>query len=201
MIWARFLTLALTLALGACAGQAKREPVAASWEQHSAQLQQLLSWTASGKLALRTADKAESATLLWRQQADDINLSLSGPIGMNAVTVQSDGQRMQVQRADQTREFDISTPDAILLNTGWDLPLQALPYWLKGLPAPELPIESMQMDPDRELLRVLHQNGWQINYQNYDEFQGLTLPTRMNIEKDDTSVKIILRDWQTPSAS
>jgi len=197
MSWPRVLLLAITLVLGACAGQAKRASVELDWEQHSAQLQQLESWTASGKLALRTADKAESATLQWQQQAGESHLSLSGPMGMNAVTVHSDGQRMQVQRADQSREFDVSTPDAILHNTGWELPLQALPYWLKGAPSPRLPVQSMELDSERDLLRALQQDDWQIDYLEYEDFHGLTLPTRLQIQRASTVVKIILRDWQT----
>ena len=193
----RVLLLAMTLVLGACAGQAKREPVGLDWAQHSAQVQQLESWSASGKLALRTADKAESATLLWQQRAQDSHLNLSGPMGMNAVTVHSDGQRMEVQRADQVREFDISTPDAILHNTGWELPLHALPYWLKGIPSPGSQVQSMALGTDRDLLRELQQDDWQIDYQQYGEFQGLTLPTRLQIERASTVVKIIIRDWQT----
>ncbi|NCF18085.1 MAG: outer membrane lipoprotein LolB [Haliea sp.] len=191
------LILAGTVLLVACAGPGTRTPQPQDWTRHSAQLAQLEHWTASGKLALRTAERSESATLHWRQQERESYLNLSGPMGVNATTVHSDGQRMEVSQGDERNSFDVSTPDAVQRNTGWQLPVQALPYWLKGLPSPDLEVQSLELDPDRNLLLRLQQDDWQIHYQDYQEFQGYTLPTRLRIQGRGTAVKIILRDWQT----
>ena len=80
------------------------------------------------------------------------------------------------------------------LSTGWDLPLQALPDWLKGLPAPGLDVEESVLEGN--LLRQLLQGGWQVLFQSYGVFGDYTLPTRLSIERGDTSAKVILRQWQ-----
>ena len=92
-------------------------------------------------------------------------------------------------------ELDLNPDNELRLC--WELPLQALPYWLKGAPSPQLPVESLELDSERDLLRALQQDDWQIDYLEYEDFHGLTLPTRLQIQRASTVVKIILRDWQT----
>jgi len=117
-------------------------------------------------------------------------------MGVSATTITSDGQQMEVHPGKERRTFDISTPDAITLNTGWDLPLHALPYWLKGIPSPDSPAQLLELDTDRNLLRQLQQDDWEVHYEQYEQFNNLTLPTRLRIQRDATSVRMIIRDWQ-----
>ena len=96
--------------------------------------------------------------------------------------------------------MDISTPDAIALNTGWDLPLLALTHWLKGLPSPDIKVQRLELDPQTELLRTLEQDDWEIRYEKYGQFKEFTLPTRLQIQRGATRVKVIISHWQTPSS-
>ena len=186
----------LALLLTACAGQQPRPVGDASWEEHSGRLLALTSWTAKGKLALRTPELSESATMNWRQQDGHTRLELSGPLGVNATTLDSDGQTLEVRQGDETRSLDLSDPLELERLTGWDLPLLALPHWLKGLPAPELAIQGMELGPDPSLLQSLQQDGWEIRYDQYESFDRLALPTRLHIQRAATSVRLIIRSWQ-----
>jgi outer membrane lipoprotein LolB len=196
---ARQLTLWLSLALLAgCTGLAEREPTSAGWKAHSAQLAELQRWTANGKLALRTADASDSASMVWQQHDRDTHLQLSGPLGMGATTIESDGQQLDIRRGDEQQTLDISTPDAIMLNTGWDLPLHALTYWLKGLPAPDTDIQKLDLNPQTQVLQSLQQDGWDIRFESYGKFQSYILPTRLRIERGATLVKVVIAQWQMP---
>lgn len=190
----------LLLLLGGCTGLEPREPASADWQAHRHQLALLQHWTASGKLALRTADTSESVSLVWHQAGSDTDLQLSGPLGVGATIIRSDGQRLDIRRGDEHHILDISTPDAIALNTGWDLPLLALPHWLKGLPAPDLAIQELELDPQTELLQHLQQDGWVIRYEKYGRFEGIRLPTRMQISRGATRLKTVIAHWQTVSS-
>ena len=184
------------LFLAGCAGQDVRDSTAPSWVEHRNSLQLLSHWNARGKLALRTSESAESATILWRQQGENTELHLSGPIGISATTIHSNGRQMEIRQGDELRTIDISTPGAIALNTGWDLPLQALPYWLKGIPAPGSEVQLLELDPDNDLLLHLQQDDWDVHYKKYEQFGGLTLPTQLQIQRGGTSVRMIIRNWQ-----
>ena len=190
------VALAALLLLAGCAGQDTRDAPQGSWAQHSERLQQLQQWNASGKLALRTEQRAESATIQWRQQGHNTELQLSGPMGLSATTIHSDGKRVDIRQGDELRTLDISTPDAILRNTGWDLPLGALPYWLKGIPSPDSPVQFLELDPATDRARVLRQDDWEIQYRNYGQFDGFTLPTDLRIQRATTSGRVIIRDWE-----
>lgn len=186
----------LSALLVGCTGLAEREPTSAGWKNHSEQLATLQRWTANGKLAVRTADTSESASLVWQQREQATHLLLSGPLGMGATTIDSDGQRLDIRRGDERQTLDISSPDAIVLNTGWDLPLHALTYWIKGLPAPDLPIQQIELNTHTELLQSLQQDDWEIRFEKYAEYQGYILPTRLQIQRGATHAKVVIANWQ-----
>jgi outer membrane lipoprotein LolB len=190
----------LLLILAGCAGPAIRLPEPTDWAQHSARLQDLETWVASGKLALRTSERSESASVLWQQQGSDTRLQLSGPVGFNTTVIHSDGQHMEMRQGDTIRRWDISTPDAIARNTGWDLPLQALPYWLRGLPAPGTEVQLLELDEKLLHLQRLRQDDWEIKFESYENFGDFTLPTKLRIRRGDTSARMIIRDWRGLSA-
>lgn len=194
----RLLTLLLLVTLLAgCAGLAEREPSSAGWKVHREQLSALQQWTVHGKLAVRTNDTSESASIVWQQDDQHTQLQLSGPLGMGATTIDSNGQRLDIRQGDEHTALDISTPDAILLNTGWDLPLNALTHWLKGLPAPDTKIQRIEVNTQTELLQSLQQDHWEIDFQKYGQFQGYILPTRVQIQRGATRVKLVISRWQT----
>jgi outer membrane lipoprotein LolB len=193
------MALCLLLALLAgCAGVERQQPATAGWQAHSKQLTALQQWTASGKLAVRTSEMSESAGLVWQQDAQQTHLQLSGPLGMGATTIDSDGTRLDIRQGEDFKSLDISTPDAIRLNTGWDLPLSSLIHWLKGLPAPQQEIQKLELEPQTELLQTLQQDQWEVRYEQYGQFGDLTLPTRLQIQRGTTRVKVMISQWQTP---
>jgi outer membrane lipoprotein LolB len=186
----------LSLCLAACSAlEPTREP--ARWATYSTELAALQQWTARGKVALRSATTAESAGLVWQQRGAVTDLQLSGPLGVGATSIHSDGSRLEIRRGDEHRVLDIATPEAIRESTGLDLPLGALTHWLKGLPAPDRTVQAMAFDPDTGLLRHLAQEGWDVTYQEYGEFGGFTLPRRVQIKRGSTEAKFLFAQWQT----
>jgi outer membrane lipoprotein LolB len=189
----------LVLLLAACAGQQTEHPGERSWTEHSARLRALANWSAEGKLALRTPEQSESASLNWRQRGVITRLQLSGPLGMAATTLYSNGQTLEIRQGEDLSSWDLTDRTALESKTGWDLPLLALPHWIKGLPAPDMAIQGMLMGPDPALLEMLEQDDWRIHYEAYADFDTLTLPTRLRLEHSDTTLRLIIRDWTVSS--
>jgi outer membrane lipoprotein LolB len=195
----QWLALALLASLLAgCAGQQARVAGDASWAQHQARLQALDNWIAEGKLALRSTEISESASLNWQQTPTRTTVHLSGPMGFKATTIESDGSELELRQGDEISRWDISDPEAMARQTGWNLPLQALPHWLKGIPAPVSGFERVAFATDPSLLGILQQEGWTVTYGEYARFADLTLPTRLQIQQGDTSIRVIIRDWTIP---
>ncbi|MEH6580351.1 MAG: lipoprotein insertase outer membrane protein LolB [Halioglobus sp.] len=185
------------LLLAGCANQPEQSTVPLDWRDRSVQLQALRHWKASGKVALRNATQAESASMVWAQSGDDTKLSLSGPMGLSATTVVSDGKYLEITKAGSTRRYDISTPEAIIEQTGWNLPLQALPHWLKGVPSPLQEPDTLELEAGR--LKHLKQHGWTVRYDSYGTFGPYILPTKLQIERADTRARLIIREWTIDS--
>ena len=194
MRWRHLLLVPLLVIMAGCASQSGPTPDP-GWSRHSAELALLENWELEGKLALRTGESAESANISWQQQQRRSLLRLSGPLGSQATSIDSDGDTAEIRRGDQLETWDLSQP--VTGPMGLDLPLRALPYWVKGIPAPDLPVDSMKVALERELLENLSQQGWRIDYQEYDLFQGFMLPTRMQLEREGTRLRLIVREWRT----
>lgn len=182
------------LLLAACATQPGPEQYGETWQQHQATLSGLTHWTASGKIALRNEDRSESGNMNWRQHDLASELTLSGPMGLSTTTVRSDGQLLVINDGQQSRQYDLSSTEAIAAQTGWDLPVQALHYWLKGMPAPEIAIQTLELDGGR--IKRLQQSDWIITVERYQQFEQWVLPTKLLIERDDTRARIIIRQWR-----
>ena len=191
---ARGAALLSLLLLAACAGTGPVQTTG-DWQRQQALMASLSHFTASGKIALRTAEQAETGSLLWQQLGQATHIRLSGPMGLAATTVDSDGEVLEVRRGEDYSRWDLDRAAAEGRAT-WDLPLAALAHWLKGVPAPDLPIETLDLDVNAGLPRRFVQDGWEVSYQDFDEFQGFTLPTRIEASRDSTRSRIILRQWK-----
>lgn len=192
-IWLKGLVLIL---LGGCAATSMQPVLPVDWEHHLQQLQTLSHWRASGKVALRSTRAQETATLVWRQAGESTKLQLSGPFGAGATQIYSDGRQLTIERGNDTRTLDVSTPVAIAHNTGWDLPLRSLPHWLKGMPDPHASSEQLETDPATGYLTHLQQHGWTIDFEQYQVPDSIALPGRLRLVKHDTRVTLLIRQWQ-----
>lgn len=178
-----------------CSTQPNQTPAGEDWKERSAKLDRLEVWQADGKVALRKADQSESATLSWTQRNNQTDLKLSGPLGIGATKISSDGKTLEINKAGTANRYDISSPEMIAKETGWDLPLQALQHWLKGVPAPDSEIQTIKTE--KGLLKSLEQLGWTITYQDYGQFGAYTLPTKLQIERFNSRARLIVHNWKT----
>jgi len=192
------VTLLLLSALVAtgCAGPGPQDHAPGSWREHSNRLSALHDWSATGKLALRSTTASESASLDWRQRGEETEVRLSGPLGVGTTTLYSDGRMLDIHRGDEHRRVALSDAGTLALDRGWELPLHALPRWLRGLPGDGLPRAALDLDPHTGHLTHFSQDGWEVYYDSYGEFDGVTLPTRLRIEGKDTRATILIRRWE-----
>jgi len=185
----------LLLCLAGCAGAPRPGVEPGNWNDHRARLDALTRFTTQGKIALRTPEQAESASLLWQQVGEATHLRLTGPMGLSATTVDSDGRQLEIRQGEDRSQWSLDDP-AVTGSAAGHLPLRALPHWLKGVPAPGLPLEDLTLDENSQLAVQLQQQGWTVEYQSYETFQSYRLPTRLTLFSDETSARIILRNWQ-----
>ena len=191
--------LLVLLLLTACAGTAPLtpEPDAASrlrYQQRVERLQGVPGFELGGRIAVTGA--ALSGSLRWTQGTEGFELRVNGPFGAGAMELSGDGKTVRIR----SKDVDLSTdqPERLLFETsGWPLPLDALRYWVLGVPAPG-PFEGLVIDADGRVLK-LRQNGWDLDFSDYHDALPET-PGRLEARHEALAATLIVRRLDFPAA-
>ena len=166
------------------------------WSMRAQTLSALTAWDIRAAIAFRTDSDAESANLDWQQNNQDYTMLVSGPLGTTAFKLTGSEQGITLDTA-QGKHFSAPTPEALLLQqTGWQLPVSSLYYWIRGLPAPNLPAQK-QFDAFHHLTQ-LQQANWTIHYLAYTSVNHLDLPSKITLSNPQhLQIKIVIHAWQS----
>jgi len=169
-------------------------PDEAAWEEHRQSLLALQAWSLDGRVALRTADDGWTASLRWSQWTDYMDFRLRGTFGIGTTRIYGEPDWMIIENS-RGDVWETASPEVDLAReTGWEVPLGMLRWWMIGLPAPEESTTVRLVDGSGHLVK-LEQAGWIIHYENYDQQEGLALPGRITVESDDVRLRLRIRDW------
>lgn len=190
------LILLLLLALTGCATvpvQAPEPGKVGTLEQHAEALAALKSWRMGGRAAVNMPNEAGTVSMLWRQRGEEYSVELRAPWGAGTVRIDGSPDGVLLRTSAGVQEYASAPRELLRRHSGLDLPLEALRYWLLGLPVPGVAAEPA-VDA-RGLLRELRQHGWRIRYLNYGEFESLALPTRLYLSGEGIEVRIAVQEW------
>ena len=153
----------------------------------------LSSWELSGAIAARNQKKGWSAAVNWEQQGPNrYRIHLSGPLGGGAVLIESNGDT--VTYTDAPKRVSSQHADTLLQQqTGIRLPVHALYYWVRGIPAPG-PITSKQYDQQSHLIS-LSQAGYTIHILGYTSVNHMDLPSKIQLAGHGVVIKLIIKQW------
>jgi outer membrane lipoprotein LolB len=192
----------LTFGLSSCATVSSPPPVAVpqleapSWGNRVQTLSNLQEWDLNALIAIRanTTRQAGSANLKWKQSQQRYDILLFGPLGAGAMKLAGTPGQVSLETADG-KQFSAATPEALLRQqSGWNLPVSSLLYWIRGLPVPKLPAQK-SFDAEHRL-RQLSQQGWTIEYLRYQSIGKIDLPDKILLGNAEVNVKIIIKNWQ-----
>ncbi len=194
---------ALACCLAACASLQGHAPAggpdAGAWQAHREALLQLPGWEFSGRVGIVTAKDGGSGSLDWKQLGDDLTFDFRGPLGAGAIHIQSQGGMLVVQTS-RGDSFITDDPERdIEQRLKVPLPVLSMRYWMLGVPDPHADFDQA-LDAHGELASFT-QRGWQVQYQEYAVVQGLSLPVKLSLTRDDVRIKVAISDWTlTPAA-
>ena len=199
------MVAAACLVLAACAGRPVREapPVVAgaalaTQEAREAALRADADWSLAGRVALANGRRGGSGRLEWRQAGDRYSVSLSAPITRQSWRLGAgpDGATLEGLEGGPRHGPD---PAALLLDsTGWQIPLEALPAWLRGARAAGLGPATLAFGADGRLA-TMAQAGWTITYSDWrlpvDQAPGVALPHRLEAVRGEARVRLVVDAW------
>lgn len=195
------------LTLGGCAAQHQAAPktdtvssadAQANWKQRQADFARMSAWRLQGKVGVQFQDQSASFNMSWLQNGNDgyemnIKNPLTGSIvaylkgSPGEVTLQTNGKTYQDASAERLLQGQL----------GVSLPLDGMKYWVRGIPAPDSPVQKVKLDAQGRP-EMLQQSGWVVAYNGWQGNDWKALPEKINLSRaPDTKVKVIAKDWQT----
>lgn len=170
----------------------------ADWQKRSASLRQFDHWQLAGKLAVRQPSDSGTAIINhWIQDGEAYDLALSSSfLGMGSTILKGVPGFIELTLANG-ETYRSGDPDALMAAaTGWQLPLESLTWWIRGLPAPDGDFRLL-FDTEGKLA-MIRQAGWEIRYDRWHQLQNpaLTLPARITALKEQKRVRVAISNWQ-----
>lgn len=203
--WRGPLLAACVLMLAACASGGGRksappplddpEDVAAAQARQAtreAWLRGQPEWGFEARVAVSQAGKGGSGRLDWRQRGAQYTASLSAPVTRQSwrLSAGAEGAELEGLEGGPRRGDDA---DLLLREaTGWDIPVQTLSEWARGLSGQGSP----EFGPEGQL-QALRQAGWTIRYTEWLPAAGAqpAMPRRIEAERGQARVRLIVDRW------
>lgn len=166
------------------------------WPQRQQALKQLQGWQLQGRVAGSTRQEGFNATLSWKQQPGGAyELRLIAPFGQGTVSLEGDDSGVMLRTSDTPGALYAADAESVLFDQfGWRVPVAALHFWVRGIPAPETHAE-LQLDHTGRLTE-LRQSGWKVRFLRYQQVRQWQLPDKIFIENGITQVRLVIQEWR-----
>lgn len=148
-------------------------------------------WSFKGKMAVQNETESSSFNIYWLQKAESYQIELSGPLGQGLTTIKGQPGLVVLIRGDDLLYSD-SLRNLLAENSTLDLPLDYLQYWVRALPAPDVPYQAGHNDQGQTT--SIHQSGWSVSITSYFD-QTSQLPKKLSFAKAQQSGKLVIREW------
>ena len=190
--------------LAGCSYQPTVQPPSSSWSEHQQRLIAYDQWQLQGKLGFKTLDRGGSATLYWSQNQQQYQVQLKGPLGAGNVVIEGDQTSAQMLSGDKLYR---AAPSALAARfTGLPIPVDALAWWVRGLPNPhsnpnpnsnKTAPTGLITNPDGTAASFAQQ-GWQLTFSRYHMTNAGLLPKKISGQLGDQSFKLVISRWNSP---
>ena len=188
--------LAVFALMGGCAHLQVAED-GLGYAERQTRLRAVDRWRMNGRIAVDAGGRAFQGRFRWRQTAEEVELSISNPLGMSVLQVRGPLDRLTVRADGQT--WELADPERELSALlGWWLPVRSLNAWLLGYPDRAFGAEEV-LGPGRVALKTLEQRLWHLDYRSYRLAEGLLLPRRIDLAHGQLELRVIVDGWQPSS--
>lgn len=169
---------------------------------------ELNEWRYKAKVGVTTPQGRDQASMNWSFSDQANSVRLYGPLGLGAVRIEFDDYGVVLSDNKGVRHRGDSVQQLLNKIIGWPIPVDALTKWLFLVPHDDAAFRY-SLDEQGQL-QVLEQKGWRIEYADYKDFSGRSMPRKITATRLDSidvnaeigqkneqvKVKIISKRWQ-----
>lgn len=187
------LSFFLVFLLASCANLPSEPESAIDNQSHQATLADITQWKIKGRMAFSNNNEKVSAYVNWQQKSDDYTIVLTNIIGSTLLQMEGNTAFAKMDIDDKTY-VDRNAQQLLLRVTGWNIPVDGFPLWIKGMAANDAD-NFLTYGESGLVAKVANKNGWNIDYQNYQKVDNIWLPKNIKFKKDEHQVKIRINEW------
>ncbi|KFL37151.1 lipoprotein insertase outer membrane protein LolB [Arenimonas donghaensis] len=196
--WRWCIPAALVVAVAACAPAPVRTRVdaglLAAQAAHEAALLAQPDWQLQGRLAVSAAGEGGSGRIDWVQHGEDFDIRLSAPVTRASWRLQGGPGQARLEGLDGGPLAGSDARELLAQATGWDIPVQALAYWVRGSRAPGP--AQIEFGPEGRPALIVQQ-GWTVEYRDWTT-DAAPRPRRVFARRDEASVRLAVDAWEVP---
>jgi outer membrane lipoprotein LolB len=195
----RYSLLALPLLLTACVPTVRMKGDASLLAAQRAREQALAPldrWVLQGRLGVSNGSDGGSGNFSWSQDGEHYEFVLRAPVTGKSFRLSGDDQGALMEGLDGGPIRGRDAESLMHRALGWDVPLRELRAWVLGLRADGGPAE-LTFGADR-LPASLLQDGWSVDYREWDTGHQPPLPKKLYAAKPPYKVKLVIESWQLP---
>ena len=167
-----------------------------NWLAEQKKRQKIKIWEIRGRLGVQTENNGGSVDITWKQSEQEYSIRLIAPLGAGNYLILGNDEYADVRFPDGRKETIDNVDQAFASTLQVDLPVTAIRYWLRGLPAKGLPVTSISWN-NKGLINRIKQSGWNVEMKKYTGAKIL-LPHSIYLSRDDDpelDIRLVLRQW------
>lgn len=177
----------VALLLPACATSPEKQPEGQYDLSAREHLYKVANWSFEGRMALTGKKDSWSANIVWKHSPESDQIKLSGPLGQGATLIELSGNHVVVNRGGGDVQQSDNPEVFVSQQLGLFVPIQALRYWVVGLPQPDvknIPLEN-----------GFSQMQWLVQYLQMQAVKADAMPRKMSVGNDQVKLKLFIDEW------
>jgi outer membrane lipoprotein LolB len=187
MAAARPLAALLSLVLAACAALPREERPVVDPEA-------IDTFRLDGRINLQVEKQAFPGRVRWRHSPSADELWFYSPVGAAVARLKQDGSGALLVTS-EGREYRAADLQQLAFDVlGWDLPIEGLPFWVRGLMWPGIRVDREERDDQRRVAR-LEQAGWQVTYLGWAPAGVSGLPSKLDLQGSRLRMRLVVERW------
>jgi outer membrane lipoprotein LolB len=150
-------------------------------------------WQLAGRLGVSDGHDGGSGSLEWKQNGDAFHFSMHAPVTGKTWVLSGDAHHVVLAGL---RDRPVEGSDAAELlqrELGWHVPVAELTDWVRGSRAHGEARIEFRSDG---LPALIEQDGWTIEYPDYDSSHAPALPRKVFASRGDYRVRLSISRWQ-----